>query len=67
MGHAFPRIYLRGLDEQATYRVQAMDGQLAGQTPVAASGAFWMRNGIQIDLRGDFQAAAIVFQEEGVQ
>ena len=67
MGHVFPRIYPRGLNEQATYRVQAMDGQLASQTSASASGAFWMQNGFDVDLRGDFQAAAITFEEEGVQ
>jgi alpha-galactosidase len=67
MGHRFPRIYPRGLDEQATYRVQAIDGQLTSQTSASASGAFWMQNGFDIDLRGDFQAAAITFQEEDVQ
>jgi alpha-galactosidase len=67
MGHAFPRIYPRGLNEQATYRVQAIHGQLASQTSASASGAFWMQNGFDLNLRGDFQAAAIAFQEEGVR
>jgi alpha-galactosidase len=67
MGHRFPRIYPRGLDEHASYRVQAIDGQLVSQTSSSASGAFWMQNGLDIDLRGDFQAAAITFQEEDVQ
>jgi len=26
-----------------------------------------MQNGVDVDLRGDFQAAAITFKEEGVQ
>ncbi len=67
MGHAFPRIYPRGLNEHATYLVQAIHGQFASQTSASASGAFWMQNGFDVDLRGDFQAAAITFQEEGVQ
>jgi alpha-galactosidase len=66
MGRPFPRILLRGLDEHATYRIRALDGELASVTSVA-SGAFWMQNGIDVNLRGDFQAAAIALQKEGGQ
>jgi alpha-galactosidase len=54
----FPRIYLRGLDEKATYSVNAFAGKLDSDTPTQASGAYWMHHGIDVDLRGDFQAAA---------
>jgi alpha-galactosidase len=30
-------------------------------TPEEASGAYWMSRGIDPDMRGDFQATAIVF------
>ena len=56
--HPFPRVNLRGLDESATYSVNAWAGKLAAETPQQASGAYWMHHGVDIDLRGDFQAAA---------
>jgi len=36
-----------------------IDGKaLPPGTPESASGAWWMSHGIQLDLRGDYQAAA---------
>lgn len=64
-GYPFPRIYLRGLDAASTYRVSALDGRLADGTPAEASGAWWMQHGIDVDLEGDFQAAALVLQRLG--
>lgn len=64
-GHAFPRVYLRGLDPRATYRLQMLDGVAEHLTPSAESGAYWMNAGIQLQLRGDFQAAAFTLQREG--
>ena len=61
-GYPFPRVYLRGLDVNAKYRVEALDGMLAADTPTSASGAYWMSRGIDIVLRGDFQAAALTLQ-----
>jgi alpha-galactosidase len=55
---SFPRILLRGLDENAMYSAHAFAGKLAGDTPTQASGAYWMHHGLDLDLRGDFQAAA---------
>ena len=60
--YPFPRIYLRGLDAAAVYRVTALDGQLARDTPAEASGAWWMQHGIDVNLQGDFQAAAFTLQ-----
>lgn len=57
-GYPFPRISLRGLDPAAVYRVSVLDGQLAKETPAEASGAWWMQHGVDVDLQGDFQAAA---------
>jgi alpha-galactosidase len=54
----FPHLLLRGLDENATYSAHAFAGKLAGDTPTQASGAYWMHHGLDLDLRGDFQAAA---------
>lgn len=66
MGHAYPQVFPRGLDARAVYRVHVLDGKLADGVIDAASGAYWMHKGLSIDLRGDFQAAAIEFEKEGV-
>ncbi|MGC2161126.1 MAG: alpha-galactosidase [Silvibacterium sp.] len=58
MGYSFPRIYLRGLDDQAEYHLSTLDGQAASGTPASASGAYWMENGVSVNLHGDFHAAA---------
>jgi alpha-galactosidase len=60
MLYPFPRIYLRGLKADAMYRVTALDGKLSTAPPAVASGIFWMQHGVNVDLRGDFQAAAFI-------
>ncbi len=62
--YPYPRLYLRGLDRNATYSVHALDGKLAAGTPQQASGAWWMDHGVDADLVGDFQAAAFTFERE---
>jgi alpha-galactosidase len=61
--YPYPRIYLRGLDAKATYRISALDGKLAKDTPTSASGAYWMNHGVDVELRGDFQAAAFTLEQ----
>jgi len=56
--YPYPRIFLRGLNESATYDIKAFAGKLAPDTPQSASGAYWMNHGVDVLLRGDFQAAA---------
>ena len=56
--YPYPRIFLRGLNESATYDIKAFAGKLAPDTPQSASGAYWMSHGVDVLLRGDFQAAA---------
>jgi alpha-galactosidase len=56
--YPYPRLYLRGLDANAVYRVSAMDGKLAADTLTEGSGAYWMQRGVDVNLMGDFQAAA---------
>lgn len=58
--YPFPRIFLRGLDEDATYDASAFAGKLAEGTPTKASGSYWMHHGVDVDLRGDFQAMAFI-------
>jgi len=57
--YPYPRLYLRGLDANASYTLTALDGKVAETTPAAASGAYWMEHGVDVLLRGDFQAAAL--------
>jgi alpha-galactosidase len=35
-----------------------MDGKLAADTLTEGSGAYWMQRGVDVNLMGDFQAAA---------
>ena len=64
MGYPFPRVFLRGLDPEREYSVTSIAGALAKDTPAAASGSYWMSHGVDIELRGDFQAAAFRFDTE---
>jgi alpha-galactosidase len=60
--YPFPRIYLRGLKPDAMYRIAAFDGKLAAGSPGVESGTFWMQHGVDVDLRGDFRAAAFTLE-----
>jgi alpha-galactosidase len=57
-GRNFPLLQLQGLDQKAVYKLSWIEGKALPGTPESASGAWWNRHGIQLDLRGDFQAAA---------
>jgi len=61
MGYPFPRAYMRGLDPKAKYRVTSIAGALVNDSPTVASGDYWMSHGVDVKLRGDFQAAAFRF------
>lgn len=62
MGYPFPRLRMRGLDPDVNYRLRMLDGEAAADTPQSASGAYWMNAGIQLTLRGDFQAALFTLE-----
>ncbi len=62
---AQPRIQLRGLDPAKVYAMRIISGGVMPDTPQSASGAFWMGHGLRVDLRGDFQAAAVVLDASG--
>ncbi len=64
MGHAFPRIYLRGLNPRDSYRLQMIEGSRDPATPATASGTYWMNVGVQMEMRGDFQASALTLERE---
>jgi alpha-galactosidase len=65
-GYPYPRIYLRGLDPKADYRFhwvstppEALGPHSELTTmPDHASGAWFMSHGVDVNLSGDFQAAA---------
>jgi alpha-galactosidase len=67
LGSTYPRIQLRGLDPGARYHVHAIAGQAQPGTPEEASGGYWMSHGLDLDLRGDFQAAAMVFERASAE
>lgn len=62
--YPFPRIHLRGLDENATYALNPLAGKVSSDTPASASGAYWMHRGIDVELRGDFQAMAFTLTRQ---
>jgi alpha-galactosidase len=64
MLYPYPRIHLQGLDPQARYRLRVVAGKPEENTPVEASGAYWTSEGIQLMLKGDFQAAAVVLDRQ---
>src|SRR5579883_665123 len=57
-----PLIELQGLDERATYRVESIDNKLAGG-PREASGAWLMQHGLQVVLKDDFDATAVIVRK----
>jgi alpha-galactosidase len=56
---AAPTIRLRGLDEKALYKVEAVDNKLLDRQP-QLSGAYLMRAGLNLNLRGDFDSTAVI-------
>jgi len=57
-----PPIRLRGLDEHAVYRLESVDGKLVEKQP-QLSGAYLMRAGLNLNLRGDFDSTAVVVEK----
>jgi alpha-galactosidase len=64
-GYPYPRVFLRGLDAGATYKMSSIAGKAAKETPETASGAYWMSHGFDPELVGDFQAAAFKLERVG--
>ena len=59
-GRSMPLLHLQGLAEDAMYSVSTIDDKLEDQTE-KLSGAYLMHHGIQLRLRGDYDATAIKF------
>lgn len=56
-----PTIALRGLDPDAQYRIETMDGGILPVTiPPRATGAYWMNHGVDVTLQGDFQGVGFI-------
>jgi hypothetical protein len=53
-----PLLHLRGLSEDATYSLNTIDDKLENKRE-KVSGAYLMHYGIQLRLRGDYDATAI--------
>jgi alpha-galactosidase len=56
-----PKIHVAGLDPNQRYRVRAIDAAASASDPVQ-SGAYWMAAGIDVPMKGDFQAEGRVFE-----
>ena len=64
MQYPYPRLLLKGLDPSATYRIRSISGKLAPGAPLEASGAYWMGQGLDIQLVSDYDAAAFVLDRK---
>ena len=60
---AAPTIYLRGLDPKATYKLDSVDNKLV-EKQGTLSGAYLMNRGLNVNLRGDFDATAIILDRQ---
>jgi len=60
---AAPTIRLQGLDEKALYKLESVNNKLVERQP-SLSGAYLMRNGINVNLRGDFDATAVILERQ---
>lgn len=54
---------LDGLDPARTYKVRMLDGAaLPDGVPRVASGAYWMRAGVRVKMKGDYKGLGLVFE-----
>jgi alpha-galactosidase len=61
-GAPFPTVFLRGLDEDAMYKVEPIDsGQVTATENV--SGAYLMHHGIDLNLRGDYDSTSVILEK----
>jgi alpha-galactosidase len=63
-GRPFPQLYLKGLAPDAIYVLHVEAGKVPDGTPERASGDYWMQHGLELSLRGDFQAAFFTLERE---
>jgi alpha-galactosidase len=60
---AAPVIRLRGLDEREIYKLESVNNKLVEPQP-QLSGAYLMSVGINVNLRGDFDATAVILDRQ---
>jgi alpha-galactosidase len=61
-GTPFPTIFLRGLAEDAVYKVEAIDpGQV--RELGSESGAYLMHHGVDLNLRADYDSTSLVLEK----
>jgi alpha-galactosidase len=59
----FPTVFLRGLAEDAVYKVEAIDpGQV--QEVGTVSGAYLMHHGLNLNLRGDYDSTSVILEKQ---
>jgi alpha-galactosidase len=58
---AYPVLRLRGLDPAAVYRLRPLDPAQVSSQP-EASGSYWMGKGLELRLRSDYEATAVVLE-----
>jgi alpha-galactosidase len=64
-GRSVPPLRLEGLDANATYRVRNLDGAVKGIDTI--SGVDLMHRGLQLNLRGDYDATLIILERASQQ
>jgi alpha-galactosidase len=60
-GDTYPLVRLQGLDPKAIYRLHPLDPKQLRSQP-EASGSYWMSHGLQLQLRDDYDSAAVVLE-----
>ena len=61
---AAPSIRLRGLDPRATYRLESVKNKVMDRQS-ELSGAYLMSEGLNLNLRGDYDSTAVILQKVG--
>ena len=62
-GNPFPLVFLRGLDENALYKIEAIDpGQV--QEMGTVSGGYLMHHGVTLDLHSDYDSTSVIFEKQ---
>jgi alpha-galactosidase len=62
-GAPFPTVFLRGLDAEALYKVEAIDPDQL-QEVGTLSGAYLMHHGLDLKLRGDYDSTSIILEKQ---
>src|SRR5271156_1971931 len=62
-GTPFPTVFLRGLDENAMYKLEAIDPKQLTSTE-SVSGAYLMHHGIDLKLHGDYDSTSVILEKQ---